>query len=298
MQRLGCSGVSSMVGGVMLLHLRDRTIDATHRTAVMGILNVSDDSPIAFSRVATSEALDRARALAGAGAEIIDIGAHSTSTGGRDLTPDEEAARVAPVIEACVRDGLLTSVDTWIPAVARAAAEAGVHLLNDVTGVTDPAMLAIAVKYRLPACVMHMRGRPKHHREVDQVYDDINEEVTDFLVERAYALEQAGAGTPWLDPGFGFGKSATDNLAMLDGLPALVAHNYPVLISASRKGFLAELMGLSDRQDVEGLLEATVSFNVLAAAAGAHVVRVHDVVEVFRALSVVNGLRRQRAGLA
>lgn len=79
----------------MLLHLRDRTIDATHRTAVMGILNVSDDSPIAFSRVATSEALDRARVLAGAGAEIIDIGAHSTRTGGRDLTPDEEAARVA-----------------------------------------------------------------------------------------------------------------------------------------------------------------------------------------------------------
>lgn len=130
------------------------------------------------------------------------------------------------------------------------------------------------------------------------MYDDINEEVADFLVERAHALEHAGTGTPWLDPGFGFGKSAADNLAMLDGLPALVAHNYPVLISASRKGFLAELMGLGDRQDVEGLLEATLSFNVLAAAAGAHVVRVHDVAEVSRALSVVNGLRRQRAGLA
>lgn len=282
----------------MLLHLRDRTIDVTHRTAVMGILNVSDDSPIAFSRVATSEALDRARALASAGAEIIDVGAHSTRTGGRDLTPDEEAARVVSVIEACVRNGLLTSVDTWTPAVARAAAEAGVHLLNDVTGVTDPEMLAVAVEYHLPACVMHMRGRPKHHREAGQAYEDINEEVTAFLVGRAHALEAAGAGTPWLDPGFGFGKAAADNLAMLDGLPALVRHGYPVLISASRKGFLAELMGLGDRQDVEGLLEATVGFNVLAAAAGVHVARVHDVAEVSRALSVVNALRRRRAGLA
>lgn len=281
----------------MLLHLRDRTIDATHRTAVMGILNVSDDSPIAFSRVATSEALDRARALAADGAEIIDVGAHSTRTGGRDLTPDEEAARVVPVIEACVRDGLVTSVDTWTPIVARAAAAAGVHLLNDVSGVTDPAMLAVAVEYRLPACVMHMRGRPKHHREVDQAYADINAEVTSFLMERARALEAAGAGVPWLDPGFGFGKSAADNLAMLDGLPRLVGSGYPVLISASRKGFLAELLGLGDRQDVDGLLEATLGFNVLAAAAGAHVVRVHDVAEVTRALSVVNALRRRRAGL-
>lgn len=281
----------------MLLHLRDRTIDATHRTAVMGILNVSDDSPIAFSRVATSEALDRAQALAADGAEIIDVGAHSTRTGGRDLTPDEEAARVVPVIEACVRDGLVTSVDTWTPIVARAAAAAGVHLLNDVSGVTDPAMLAVAVEYRLPACVMHMRGRPKHHREVDQAYADINAEVTSFLMERARALEAAGAGVPWLDPGFGFGKSAADNLAMLDGLPGLVGSGYPVLISASRKGFLAELLGLGDRQDVDGLLEATLGFNVLAAAAGAHVVRVHDVAEVTRALSVVNALRRRRAGL-
>ncbi|TAK78117.1 MAG: dihydropteroate synthase [Dehalococcoidia bacterium] len=281
----------------MLLHLRDRTLDVTDRTAIMGILNVSDDSPIAFSRVATSEAFDRARALAAAGAEVIDVGAHSTRTGGRDLTPDEEAGRVAPVIEACVREGLLTSVDTWTPAVARAAAEAGVHLLNDVTGATDPEMLAVAVEYHLPACVMHMRGQPKHHREADQDYEDINAEVTAFLLERTGALERAGAGTPWLDPGFGFGKSAADNLAMLDGLPALVAQGYPVLVSASRKGFLAELMGLGDRQDVEGLLEATLGFNTLAAAAGVHVVRVHDVAEVSRSLSVVNALRRHRAGL-
>lgn len=278
----------------MLLHLRDRAIDVTDRTAIMGILNVSDDSPVAFSRVGVAEARDRAVELARQGAEIIDIGAHSTRTHGRDLTPGEEAARVVPVIEAAVAEGLITSVDTWTPAVARAAAAAGVHLLNDVTGFTDPAMLQVAAEFGLPGCVMHMRGRPKHHREVSQEYDDINLEVRAFLGERAAALRAAGV-TPWLDPGFAFGKSAADNAALLAGLPALIAEGCPVLISASRKGFLSELLGRGDRQDAPGILEATIAFNVLAASAGVHVVRVHDVQPIADALGVVNAIRRERA---
>ena len=134
----------------MLLHLRDRVIDVTDRTAIMGILNVSDDSPVAFSRVEVAAARDRALELARQGAEIIDIGAHSTRSHGRDLTPEEEAARVVPVIKAARAEGLITSIDTWTPAVARAAAGAGVHLLNDVTGFTDPAMLAVAAEFGLP----------------------------------------------------------------------------------------------------------------------------------------------------
>ena len=278
----------------MLLHLRDRVLDVTDRTAIMGILNVSDDSPVAFSRVGAHEARARALDLARQGAEIIDIGAHSTRSNGRDLAPDEEAARVVPVIEAAVAEGLLTSIDTWTPSVARAAAEAGVHLLNDVTGFTDPEMLSIAREFALPACVMHMRGRPKHHREVSQVYDDINLEVRDFLLERAAALRAVGV-TPWLDPGFAFGKSAADNATLLAGLPTLVAEGYPVLISASRKGFLAELMGRGDSQSTPGLLEATIAFNVLAASAGVHVVRVHDVQPMSEALAIVNAIRRERS---
>ncbi|MEX2031940.1 MAG: dihydropteroate synthase, partial [Dehalococcoidia bacterium] len=127
----------------MILRLRDRELDCTERTAVMGILNVSDDSPVAFSRVRVEQALDRARELAAEGAEIIDVGAHSTATGARDLTAQEEIERVVPVIEAVVQEGLLASVDTWTPEVARAAAEAGVHLLNDVTGFTDAALRSI-----------------------------------------------------------------------------------------------------------------------------------------------------------
>lgn len=276
----------------MILKLRDRAIDCTDRTAVMGILNVSDDSPVAFSRVGAGQALDRARELSRHGAEIIDVGAHSTATGARDLTPQEEIERVVPVIEALVRDGLIVSIDTWTAEVAQAAAQAGVHLLNDVTGFNDPSMVRVAADFGLPACVMHMRGDPKHHREVSQQYGDIEGEVRAALIERARSLEVGGV-TAWLDPGFGFGRSAEDNLRLLRGIPALVATGYPVLISASRKGFLGELIGDGYGQQVQGILEATLAFNVLAGWMGTHVVRVHDVQEVVRALAVVNSARKR-----
>ena len=260
----------------------------------MGILNVSDDSPVAFSRVGVIEALDRAQALAAEGAAIIDIGAHSTATGAADLSASEEIERVVPVIEAVVRAGLIASVDTWTPEVARAAAEAGVHLLNDVTGFTEPGMVEVAREYGIPGCVMHMRGDPKRHREVSQQYEDIEAEVRADLVRRAQVLKAQGVEV-WLDPGFGFGRSAADNAALLRGLPALVVEGYPVLVSASRKGFLAELLGRPYGQDQDGLLEATVAFNSLAAYWGAHVVRVHDVAAISDAVKVASAIR---SGLA
>jgi dihydropteroate synthase len=273
------------------LQLGPHRIDCTRRTAIMAILNVSHDSPVAPSIVDPSRALDRARELRRAGAEIIDVGAHSTSSAARDITPQEEIERVAPVVEALARDGLAVSVDTWTPEVAAAAAGAGAHLLNDVTGFTNPAMVAVAVERRLPVVVMHMRGEPKRHYEADQRYDDVAAEVRDFLVERAAVLEQAGTGQVWLDPGFGFGKSMADNMRLAAGLPGLVASGRPVLVSASRKGFLAEALGRGNRQDAPGLLEATVAFNSIAAWMGVHVVRVHDVAEIADALRVVNAIR-------
>ena len=280
----------------MILKLRDRQIDVTNRTAVMGILNVSDDSPIAFSRVGVEQARERAHELVAQGAAIIDVGAHSTATGARDLNATEEIERVVPVIEALAQDGLITSVDTWTPEVARAAAEAGVHLLNDVTGFVDDGMVAVAREFEIPGCIMHMRGDPKHHREVSQQYEDIEAEVRTDLVRRAQILKTQGVDV-WLDPGFGFGRSAADNAALLRGVPNLVEEGYPVLISASRKGFLAELMGESYGQQRDGLLEATIAFNSLAAYWGAHVVRVHDVAEVSDAVRVASAIRSGMAGV-
>lgn len=275
----------------MKLLLGEQVIDCTDRTAIMGILNLSDDSPIGESIVPTSAARDRALALHDAGAEIIDVGAHSTAAGKREISAQEEIERVCPVIEAVRAAGIPVSVDTWSAEVARAAAGAGVHLLNDVTGFSDPAMRAVAAEYGLPAVVMHMRGAPKLHARADQTYADIDAEVRAFLLERAAALESAGTSQVWLDPGFGFGKAPEDNLRLLAALPELLATGYPVLVSASRKGFLGELLGAGDDQRAEGILEATLAFNTLAARLGVHIVRVHDVAAVASALAVVNGVR-------
>jgi dihydropteroate synthase len=261
----------------------------------MAILNISDDSPVAHTRVGVDGALDRARALAAEGAEIIDIGANSTLTGSRDLPVQEEIDRVVPVVEAVVRAGLPVSADTWKAPVARAAAEAGAHVLNDVSGFTDDAMISVAAEFGLPGIVMHMRGRPKLHREVNQQYDDVGGEVRTFLVERAAELRARGVEA-WLDPGFEFGKSLDDNVRLYEDLPNLVASGHPVLISASRKYFLAELIGRERSQQAEGLTEATMTFNALAALAGVHVVRVHDVLACATALRLVDSLRRMRAG--
>ena len=276
----------------MRLVLGEHVIDCTTRTAIMGILNLSPDSPVAHSIAPTREAVQRAVKLHEAGADIIDVGGRSTHTGSQIMSVDQEIELVCPVIEAIRGEGIPVSVDTSTPSVARAAAAAGVHLLNDVSGARDSEMVQVAADYRLPCVVMHMRGEPTRHREVDQHYDDIASEVHSFLLDRAAALERAGAGTPWLDPGFEFGKSLADNLAMLGALPHLVATGYPVLISASRKGFLAEVLGYVKRQDVDGLLEATIAFNSIASYLGVHVVRVHDVRQVAYALAVTQALAR------
>ena len=275
----------------MLLELGKHRIDTSDRTAIMAILNLSPDSPVAGSVVNPSEALARARALVAEGAAIIDIGAHSTSSRAAPISPQEEIERVCPIIEALVADGIPVTVDSWTAEVARAAAASGVDGLNDVTGFVDPEMAEVAAEYGATPIVMHMRGRPQRHYDADQRYDNIVAEVRDFLLDRASALEAAGAPRPWLDPGFEFGKSLADNLRLFGGLPDLVATGYPVLISASRKGFLAEALGYEKRQDAPGQFEATLAFNVLAASHGVHVVRVHDVAAHAHALRLVGAAR-------
>ena len=284
----------------MLIELGGQTLDATDRCHVMGILNVATDSPVADSIVDVGDAPRRAEALRTAGASIIDVGAQSTRTGAAEISVDEEIARVAPVVESLVSEGHLISVDTWTADVARAAVAAGAHLINDITG-ADPETVAVAVETKTPIAVMHMRGRPQRHREVEHEYDDVAAEVRAYLDRRAQEIKQAGAPDVWIDPGFQFGRGLDDNLRLLLDLPNLSQLGHPVLISASRKGFLAELLGHGelrshDAQGKPGMLEATVAFNVLAAWLGAHVVRVHDVQEVAWALSVSTAARSiQRA---
>ena len=277
----------------MLIELGGRTLDATDQCLVMGILNVATDSPVSDSVVDIGDAPRRADALREAGAAMIDVGAQSTRTGAAEVSVDQEIARVVPVIEALVAEGHLVSVDTWTAAVARAAVAAGAHLINDITG-ADPETVEVAVETRTPIAVMHMRGRPQRHRYVAHEYEDVATEVRDYLGSRASEIEAAGAPAVWIDPGFQFGRGLDDNLRLLLDLPNLTKLGHPVLISASRKGFLAEMLGHGalrshDAQGRPGMIEATIAFNVLAAWMGAHVVRVHDVEAVARRAQRVYG---------
>lgn len=279
----------------MLIRLGGQTLDATDRCLVMGILNVATDSPVAGSVVDVSAAPRRADELRSAGADIIDVGAQSTRTGAAEISPDQEIARVVPVIESLIAEGHLVSVDTWTAAVARAAVESGVHLINDISG-ADHETVQVAVETDTPIAVMHMRGRPQRHREAEHEYEDVALEVRSYLNRRAREIKAAGAPDVWIDPGFQFGRGLDDNLRLLLDLPNLASLGHPVLISASRKGFLAEMLGHGelrshDAQARPGMIEATIAFNVLAAWLGAHVVRVHDVEEIAWALSVSSAAR-------
>lgn len=282
----------------MLIELGGRTLDATNRCHVMGILNVATDSPVAESVVPVGDAPRRAEAMRRAGAAIIDVGAQSTRTGAAAVPVEEEIARVVPVVEALVREGHLISVDTWTAPVARAAVDAGAHLINDITG-ADPATVQVAVETNTPLLIMHMRGRPQQHRSESHNYVNVAGEVRGYLKQRAAEILRAGAPAVWLDPGFQFGRGLEDNLRLLLDLPQLASLGHPILISASRKGFLAEILGHGelrshDAQGRAGMLEATLGFNVLAAWLGAHVVRVHDVESVAWALRVSDAAREMQ----
>lgn len=281
----------------MRIPIGEHVLDCTKRTAIMGILNVGTDSPVAESVVPGVAALERAQRLVAQGADLIDVGAHSTRSGGESPSAQEEIDRLCPVVEALAGEAICVSVDTWRGAVARAVVGAGAHLLNDVSAGEDPETVSVAAESGVPLVVMHMRGRPKNHRSVDQHYDDVGREVRDFLATRADELDARGVQQIWFDPGYEFAKSAADNVRMLIDTPTLLAMGHPVLVSASRKGFLAELLGhpklpSAEVQAVDGLAEATLAFNTLAARLGVHIVRVHDVEATAHALTVVEAVRR------
>ncbi|MXX32878.1 MAG: dihydropteroate synthase, partial [Chloroflexi bacterium] len=180
----------------MLIELGGQQLDATDRCLVMGILNVATDSPVSDSVVPVGDAPRRAAELRRAGASIIDVGAQSTRTGAVEVAPDEEIARVGPVVESLVAEGHLVSVDTWTASVARAAVAAGAHLINDITG-ADPDTVTVAVETGTPIAIMHMRGRPQRHREADHDYDNVTAEVRSYLEQRAGEIKQAGAPDVW-----------------------------------------------------------------------------------------------------
>jgi dihydropteroate synthase len=230
-------------------------------------------------------AIDQARRMVADGADLLDVGGASSRPGHAAIPPAEEIARVVPVIRALAA-GLpdaVISIDTTSPAVAAAALDAGAHLLNDVWGVAaDPGMVRLAAERGVPIILMHNRAEARYRNLIAEVVADLQR-----------ALERAmDAGVPWdhlvVDPGFGFGKTPDHNVALLADLGALRALGRPILLGTSRKSTLGKLLDLPPDQRVE----ATAATTALGIAAGADIVRVHDVRENARTARVADAILR------
>lgn len=253
------------------------------RTAVMGIVNVTEDS---FSDggkwLAVEDALAHARQLVAEGADIVDVGGESTRPGATRVSADVEAARVVPVIRALAEEGIPTSVDTMRASTAEAAATAGVSMINDVSGgLADPDMFRVMSASALPVCLMHWRTPAgKGYGEASGTADHGGDVVADVsgwlagLTDRAMAAG-IDPGNILLDPGLGFSKSPEENWQILRGLPSLIHSHPPLLVGVSRKRFLAAIRperGLPADPD-----PATHAVTALAAQHGVWGVRVHEV---------------------
>ncbi|MTD32182.1 dihydropteroate synthase [Planomicrobium sp. YIM 101495] len=257
------------------------------KTWVMGILNVTPDSfSDGGSYTNVERAVLRAKGMIAEGADMIDIGGESTRPGHTVISDEEEISRVVPVIEAIVQElDVPLSIDTYKSAVAKAAIEAGAHVINDVWGGKhDPEILRVAADKGVPIILMHNRDQPD--------YEEFWQDAKRDLEERIEAALAAGVKNEhiWLDPGIGFGKTTAHNLEMMQRLDALVAMGYPVLLGTSRKSFIGKLLDLPVEERLEGSL-STVCFG---AEKGCHIVRVHDVKETARALRVTDALSGRR----
>ncbi|NDV49470.1 MULTISPECIES: dihydropteroate synthase [unclassified Salipiger] len=251
---------------------------------IMGILNVTPDS---FSDGGTDasaqESIARAHRMLKEGADILDIGGESTRPGAPEVPVDEEIARVVPVTEAL--KGVPISIDTRKAAVARAAAEAGATLINDVSGlVFDPEMTEFCASSRLPVCVMHMRGTPET-MSAETDYADVLLDVYDFLETQVHALEHAGLPREKIvvDPGIGFAKTLDQNLALLHGLSLFHGLGCAILLGVSRKGFIGKLSG---ETEAAKRFPGSIATALAGVAQGAQIIRVHDVRETRQALTL------------
>ncbi|MNR81312.1 Dihydropteroate synthase [compost metagenome] len=257
------------------------------RTYVMGIVNVTPDSFSDGGRVDPAAAIAHAERLLADGADLLDIGGESTRPGSVPVSAEEELARILPVIRALAARGAALSVDTFKPEVAAQALEAGADLINDISGLRDPEMLAVAARYGAPVIAMHMQGMPQTMQD-DPRYDDVVSEVHAELVEAVRKARARGVKV-MVDPGIGFGKTQEHNLTLLRHLDRLHVEGCPMLLGTSRKGFIGKLLDLPVNERVEGTM-ATVALGV---SQGVDVVRVHDVKEAVRTVKVADAIARR-----
>jgi dihydropteroate synthase len=260
---------------------------------VMGVINVTPDS---FSDggafLEPDAALAQAEQMAAQGAAIIDIGGESTRPGAAPVASEEELRRVLPVVERVAsRLPLMISVDTSNPELMRRAGSAGAHLINDVRALRSPGALEAVAAGTLGVCLMHMQGEPAT-MQLAPHYQNVVEEVKEYLAERLYRCAGAGIARERLcvDPGFGFGKLLAHNLQLLRDLAQFERLGVPLAVGLSRKSMVAALGGRANERLAGSLALATV-----AVLHGASIVRAHDVAPTVDAVRIASTVRQQRS---
>ncbi|MFC6962452.1 dihydropteroate synthase [Halocatena marina] len=241
-------------------------------TAMMGILNVTPDS-FHDSSESVEAACARAEEMVAAGADILDIGAESTRPGADPVTAEEERERLLPVLDRLTDSTAMISVDTRKPAVAEAALEAGVEMINDVSGLADAAMRSVVAEWDVPVVVMHSLSTPVDPKQ-QYSYGDVVDDVLSELTERVLLAERAGIDRSRVvvDPGLGFGKRATESFELLDRLDEFSALGTPIMVGHSHKSMFEHAGCGPDER-----LAPTIAATTLATERGADIVRVHDV---------------------
>jgi dihydropteroate synthase len=259
---------------------------------LMGIVNVTPDS---FSDgglfLDAESAVAHGRALAAEGADLLDVGGESTRPGAEAVSAQDELMRVEPVVSALAGEGgpgVPVSIDTSKIAVAEAALDAGAAMVNDVTALrAEPEIAALCAERGCELVLMHMLGDPRTMQE-DPAYDDVVDDVKDFLAERIDFATAEGIDEEriWIDPGIGFGKTADHNLELLSRLPELADLGRPIVVGSSRKSFIGKLTGAP----VDQRLGGTIASSVIAYVNGARMLRVHDVGPMREALTVAEAI--------
>lgn len=276
-----------------VLNACDRRLLLAERPLLMGIVNASPDS---FSdgglRRTLNERLQLARELVGAGADLLDVGGESASTGLPPVAVEEEISRVVPLIEAIVGElGALVSVDTYKPAVARAAIAVGARIVNDVSGLRDPELARVCAQTGAGLVLMHTAAAPRERRQDPDLYEDVVEEVLAFLRERIEQAVALGVSREQLiiDPGPDFAKTPAQTIRLLSQVGRLHELGRPVLMAISRKDFIGALTGRAPRDRLAGTLAALAH----GLDHGAHIFRLHDIAAAADYLTVRAALRAE-----
>ena len=290
-----CSKIRTLMS---ILHCGQKQLDLS-TTQVMGILNITPDSFSDGGSLCSSQGLmldkvlQRATRMVADGASILDIGGESTRPGAAPVSVQEELDRVLPVVEKLNAElDVVLSIDTSTPEVIRGSAELGAGIINDVRALGRDGALTAASDTGLPVCLMHMQGSPATMQNKPE-YEDVLEEVTDFLLQRVTECEAAGISREQiiLDPGIGFGKTVEHNLRLMNNISHFRALGMPVLMGTSRKTVIGAVLNREVDQRLAGSL-STVAFSVVQ---GAEIIRVHDVAETVDVVRMTQAMMAESA---